>query len=134
MFNSSYHYLMSVKEMQDDIETAAEEAVDRAAFNKLLLNLKAELTDKLEVTGKAGKDRHLFDCAITPDGLMDYIDTLIKDSYKCYFFEGLQTKGITEILNVLAKEYLLKGYAVELYHQPSLIASLSILISSLRRL
>ena len=118
LFNSSYHYLMSAKEMQDDIEVAVEEAVDKAEFNMLLLGLKAELTDNLEVANKAGKERHLFDSAITPDGLKDYIDTLIKDSYKCYFFEGLHTKGISEILNVLAKEYLLKGYNVELYHQP----------------
>ena len=118
LFNSSYHYLMSAKEMQDDIEVAVEEAVDKVEFSMLLLGLKAELTDNLEVVNKAGKERHLFDSAITPDGLKDYIDTLIKDSYKCYFFEGLHTKGISEILNVLAKEYLLKGYNVELYHQP----------------
>ncbi|MDF2592402.1 MAG: ATPase, partial [Clostridia bacterium] len=118
LFNSSYHYLLSAKEMQDDIESAAEEAVDKVKSNKILLDLKAELTDNLEAAGEAGKERHLFDSAITPDGLMDYIDTLIKDDYKCYFFEGLHTKGISEILNILAKEYLLKGYDVEIYHQP----------------
>ena len=118
LFNSSYHYLMSAKEMQDDIEIAVEEAVDKAKFSKLLLGLKAELTYNLAAVDKAGKERHLFDSAITPDGLMDYIDTLIKDSYKCYFFEGLHTKGISEILNVIAKEYLLNGYNVEIYHQP----------------
>jgi hypothetical protein len=118
LFNSSYHYLMSAKEMQDDIEIAAEEAVDKAKLNKLILGLKAELTDELEAADKAGKERHLFDSAITPDGLKDYIDTLIKDDYKCYFFDGLHTKGINEILNVLVKEYLLKGYNVEIYHQP----------------
>ncbi len=117
-FNSSYHFLVSAKEMQDDIEIAVEEAVDNVKFNKLLLNLKVELTDKLESTGNAGKDRHLFDSAITPDGLMDYIDTIIKDTYKCYFFEGIHAKGISEIMNVLAKEYLQRGYEVELYHQP----------------
>lgn len=109
---------MSAKEMQDDIEIAVEEAVDNVRFNKLLLSLKAELTDNLESTGSAGKERHLFDSAITPDGLMDYIDTLIKDDYKCYFFEGIHSKGISEIINVLAKEYLQRGYEVELYHQP----------------
>ncbi len=117
-FNSSYHYLMSAKEMQDDIEIAVEEAVDNVKFNKLLLNLKAELTGNLESTGNAGKERHLFDSAITPDGLMDYIDTIINDTYKCYFFEGIHAKGISEIMNVLAKEYLQRGYEVELYHQP----------------
>lgn len=117
-FNSSYHYLMSAKEMQDDIEIAVEEAVDKIKFSKLLLNLKAELTDNIQASGQAGKERHLFDSAITPDGLWDYIETIIKDSYKCYFFEGLHSKGISEILNTLAKEYLLKGYDVEIYHQP----------------
>jgi hypothetical protein len=118
LFNSSYHYLNSAKEMQDDIEIAVEETVDKTKFSKLLLGLKAELTYNLQAVDKAGKERHLFDSAITPDGLMDYIDTLIKDSYKCYFFEGLHTKGISEILNVIAKEYLLNGYNVEIYHQP----------------
>lgn len=117
-FNSSYHYLMSAKEMQDDIEIAVEEAVDNAKLNKLLLNLKAELTDKLESTGRVGKERHLFDSAITPDGLIDYIDTIIKDTYKCYFFEGIHEKGISEIMKVLASEYLQRGYEAELYHQP----------------
>lgn len=118
LFNSSYHYLLGAKELQDDIEIAAEEAVDKNKLNKMLLNLKAELTDNLEAAGKTGKERHLFDSAITPDGLWDYIETLIKDTDKCYFFEGLHTKGINEILNTLAKEFLLKGYDVELYHQP----------------
>jgi hypothetical protein len=118
LFNSSYHYLMSAKEMLDDVEIAVEEAVDKAKFSKLVLGLKAELTDNLEVIDKAGKERHLFDSAITPDGLKDYIDTLIKDKDKCYFFEGLHAKGVSEILSVLAKEYLLKGYNVEHYHQP----------------
>ncbi|MDF2520035.1 MAG: ATPase, partial [Clostridia bacterium] len=118
LFNSSYHYLMSAKEMQDDIETAAEGAVDKAKLSRLILNLKAELTDNLENTGDAGKERHLFDSALTPDGMADYIDTLIPDTFKCYLFEGIHTKGISEILSILAKEYMLKGYAVEIYHQP----------------
>lgn len=117
LFNSSYHYLASAKEMQDDIETAVEEAADKAKFNKLLLDLKAELTDSVEETGKAGKERHLFDSANTPDGLLDYIETIIKDSYKCCFFKGQYTKGISEILSAIAKSYMLKGYDVEIYHQ-----------------
>lgn len=117
-FNSAYHYLVAAKEMQDDMETIAEEAVDKVKFNKLMLDLKAEFTGNLEVSGKAGRERHLFDSANTPNGLVDYIETIIKDSYKCYLLKGLHTKGISEILNMLAKEYVLKGYNVEVYHQP----------------
>lgn len=118
MFNSSYHCLMSAKELQDDIEIAAEDAVDKDKFRTLVLNLKAELTDSLSNTSKAAKERHLFDSALTPDGIVDYIETIIPDNFKCYFFKGINTKGIGDILNILAKEYQLKGYDVELYHQP----------------
>lgn len=118
LFSSSYHYLMSAKEMQDDIETSAEEAVDKAKYGELLLKLKEETTDHLTITGKAGKERHLFHTALTPDGVVDYVETVIPNTFKCYLFEGINTKGIADILNTLAKEYLLKGYDVELYHQP----------------
>lgn len=109
---------MGAKELQDDIEIAVEEAVDKAKYGKLTLDLKTELTDSLTITGKAGKERHLFHSAITPDGRVDYIETIIPESYKCYLFKGINIKGACDILNMLSKEYLLKGYDVELYHQP----------------
>jgi hypothetical protein len=118
LFYSSYHYLKSAKEMQDDIEDMASEALDRAAFNKLLLELKAELTDGLENTGEAVKARHLFDSAITPDGVLDYIDTIVPGSYRCFFIKSSYGVGSMEVIRMLADEYTLKGYAVELYHQP----------------
>lgn len=118
LFNSSYHFHLSAKELQDDIEITAGEVVDKVKFDKLVLKLRAELTDFLPVTGKEGRGRHLFDSALTPDGIVDYIETIIPDSFKCYLFEGINTKGISDTLNMLAKEYLLKGYDVELYHQP----------------
>lgn len=118
LFNSAYHYLMGAKELQDDIEIAMEEAVDKAKYGKLVLDLKAELTDSLTITGKAGKERHLFHTAITPDGMVDYVGTIIPDGFRCYLFEGINIKGASDILSILSKEYLMKGYNVELYHQP----------------
>lgn len=118
MFNSAYRCLIGAKELQDDIETATEEAVDKAKYNKLILNLEEELTDHITVTGDSGRERHLFHSALTPDGMVDYIETIISDNYKCYLFEGINSKGISEMLNTLGREYLLKGYNIELYHQP----------------
>ncbi|WP_291633051.1 hypothetical protein [Clostridium sp.] len=118
MFNSSYHCLLGAKELQDDIEITVEEAVDIARYNNLVLNLKSELTDNITISGKSSKVRHLFDSALTPDSLVDYIETIVPDNFKCYLFEGINTKNISDILNILANEYLLKGWDVELYHQP----------------
>ncbi|MDF2678087.1 MAG: ATPase [Bacillota bacterium] len=118
LFNSSYHYLMGAKEIQDDVENALEKTIDKVKYNNLVLNLKEELTDNIKISGKEGKERHLFDSALTPDGIVDYIETIISDKFKCYLFEGNYSKGISDILSLLAKEWLLKGYNVELYHQP----------------
>ena len=118
MFNSSYHYLMGAKELQDDIETAAWEVSDKAEFDKLVLDLKDELTDHAAVKFRHGKERHLFHSAITPNGIVDYIETIITDAFKCCLLQGINTKGASEMLNILAKEYMLKGYDVEIYHQP----------------
>lgn len=117
-FYSAYRYLMAAKEMQDDMEVIIGEGVVREKLNKLKVTLRYELVDGVDTINKNAGIRHLFDSAITPDGLVDYIDTIIQGSYICYYLKaGIGTVS-TEILSYLAKEYNMKGYAVELYHQP----------------
>lgn len=117
-FYSAYRYLMSAKEMQDDIEVIIGEGVDREKLNKLQVLLRYELVDGVDTINRSAGMRHLFDSAITPDGLVDYIDTIIQGNYICYYLKaGIGTVS-TEILSYLAKEYNMKGYAIELYHQP----------------
>lgn len=117
-FYSAYRYLMAAKEMQDDMEVIIGEGVDREKLNKLQITLRYELVDGVDRINKASGIRHLFDSAITPDGLVDYIDTIIQGNYICYCLKGGVGTVSTEILSYLAKEYNMKGYAVELYHQP----------------
>jgi hypothetical protein len=117
-FYSAYRYLMAAREMQDDIEVIIGEGVDQEKLNKLKIKLRNELVDGVNTINKVPGTRHLFDSAITPDGLVDYIDTIILGNYICYYLkDGIGTAS-TEILSYLAKEYNLKGYSVELYHQP----------------
>ncbi|MFZ5354236.1 MAG: hypothetical protein ACOZCL_16160 [Bacillota bacterium] len=117
-FYSAYHYLAAAKEMQDDIDDAIDFAVDRAKFNQMLLELKSEVVDGTDVMERAGKIRHLFDTAITPDGVVDYIDTIITKRHECYYLKGEHAKGSSEILSKFAEALCIRGYDVELYHQP----------------
>lgn len=117
-FYSAYRYLLSAKEMQDDIEVIIGDGVDREKLNRLKLSLRNELVDGVNSTSKAPAIRHLFDSAITPDGLVDYIDTIILGNYICYYLKAEIGTVSTELLSYLAAEYNQKGYGVELYHQP----------------
>ncbi len=118
LFQAAYRYLTSAKQMQDDVESMVEEALDRVRFNMLLISLKDELVNGIDAVERKARERHLFDSAITPDGLVDYIDTVIPGNYIVYYLKGEQGAASTELLLTLAKEYGLKGYDVELYHQP----------------
>jgi len=109
---------MSAKEMQDDMEVIIEEGVDREKLNKLKTTLRYELVDGVAVMNRSAGVRHLFDSAITPDGLLDYIETIIQGNYICYFLKSGVGTVSTEILSYLANEYNMRGYEVELYHQP----------------
>lgn len=117
-FNSAYRYLKSAKEMQDDMEVIIGEGIDREKLNKLKMKLRNELVGGVRTINKNGITRHLFDSAITPDGLVDYIDTIIQSSLICYYLKGGIGTVSSEILAYLAAEYNMKGYNVELYHQP----------------
>jgi hypothetical protein len=117
-FYSAYRYLMAAKEMQDDMEVIIGEGVDREKLNRLKIKLRYELVDGVDTLNKSAGIRHLFDSAITPDGLVDYIGTIIPGSYICYYLKAGVGTISTEILSYLANEYNMRGYAVELYHQP----------------
>ncbi|HYE83633.1 MAG TPA: hypothetical protein VEG39_15880 [Clostridia bacterium] len=117
-FHSAYRYLMSAKEMQDDMETIIGEGIDREKLNKLKLTLRYELVDGVSVMNRSAGTRHLFDSAITPEGLVDYIDTIIQGNYICYYLKGGVGTVSTDILSYLTREYNMKGYTAELYHQP----------------
>jgi len=109
---------MSAKEMQDDMEVIIGEGVDREKLNKLKITLRYELVEGVAVINKSAGVRHLFDSAITPDGMVDYIETIIQGNYICYYLKAGVGTVSTEILSYLANEYNMRGYAVELYHQP----------------
>ncbi|MHB1394727.1 MAG: hypothetical protein ACYCYE_17005, partial [Clostridia bacterium] len=104
-FYSAYRYLMSAKEMQDDIEAIIGEGADREKLNKLQVMLRYELVDGVDTMNKEAGMRHLFDSAITPDGLVDYIDTIIQGNYICYYLKAGVGTVSTEVLSYLAKEY-----------------------------
>ncbi len=117
-FDSAYRYLASAKEMQDDMEAIEEGGLDREKLNRLKINLRYELAGGVNDKDNAAKIRHLFDSAITPDGLVDYIETIVQSNYICYYLKGGSGIVSSEILAFLANEYNIKGYDVELYHQP----------------
>jgi hypothetical protein len=81
----------------------------------------AQITEK-ELRGVvgtgAGKARKMFASAITPSGIVHYLDTLFDVSYKLYLIIGNWGAGISDMLGSIAAEARLRGLDTEMFYCP----------------
>lgn len=115
-YRKTYSYFRAAKEILGEIVDENSEKVDFMAFNKLIYNLKEEIygTKRIDIIGR---ERHLFNRCFTPSGLADYTDTLLGDK-KVYYIKSEYGVGKSTLLNMISKEGILRGYDVEIYHEP----------------
>lgn len=116
LFRRSYRYFAAAKDIHDDWSIINNEALDYSQLNLL----KEELKDKVFTMpiSKLGTERHLFATALTPKGVITYIDTIYYNYKNIYVLNGEPGTGKTELLKFLSEEALRRGLKVELFHDP----------------
>ncbi len=76
-FSASYEYLRVAKALLDIMERRSKEALDMGEVNNFCFNItRRVMSDK-----DSGKFRKMFLSGITPQGLKNYIDTVMHDKY-----------------------------------------------------
>jgi hypothetical protein len=115
-FRRAYRFIGAAKSVHDDWSTFNNEALSTTKLNKL----KEELKDKILTTpvSHAGTERHLFATALTPNGIITFVDTIVDGYEKVYVLNGGPGTGKTEVLDYLSKEALKRGCYVEIFHDP----------------
>lgn len=116
-FKRAYRYLSAARTIHDDWSNFNEEALSAMALNKL----KQELGSKIfssSMGDRMGFDRHLFATAFTPNGIVTYIDTLCTKCENVYVLNGGPGTGRSEVLSYLANEAMMRGFYVEVLHEP----------------
>lgn len=116
MFKRAYGYLAAAKGAYDNLNKNIEEAIDHAKVNKIYIDLANEVFDSLDYAENLGNERHLFGSAITPDGIRDYLETLIEPNNKVIVLKGKYDSSQSEVLKKLGVLAINKGYDVEFYH------------------
>ena len=116
IFRRAYRFFGAAKAVHDDWTNYNNEALNPAKLNKL----KEELKEKIFTSsvGGFGNERHLFATAFTPNGVVTYVDTVVKDYEKIYVLNGGPGTGKTEVLDLISKEALKRGMYVEIFHDP----------------
>lgn len=114
-FKSAYRYLKAAQAVYDDWERANIEAIDYGKANKMSADVIGEIFIN-GVVDKIGLVRHLFASAITPDGIVNYLETIIGDCKEKYVVEGDPGTGKSTLLQKVAEAAKERGYDVEVYH------------------
>lgn len=115
-FRRAYGYLAGAKGIYDNIKANMDEAIYPAKVNKIIGKLIIEIFGEIVFGNDIGKERHLFGSAITPEGIKDYLETVIDLNEKIFVLKGVYDSAQSDILKEIAKVGLNKGYDVELFH------------------
>ncbi|MDW7673129.1 MAG: PRK06851 family protein [Bacillota bacterium] len=116
-FRRAYHYLAAAQSFRDAEECyyTDESALDFVGLNKLAKTIINEaLGDTYNDT--AGSTRHLFGSGITPDGLVNYLDTIFHSLDKKILINGDPGTGKSTIMKKLVDEAVSRNINVEVYH------------------
>jgi hypothetical protein len=70
------------------------------------------------VSTKPGKERRLFASAITPDGMVNYLGTIVAPCSKRYVIQGDPGTGKSMLLDKVRTAALARGFFTEVYYCP----------------
>jgi GTPase SAR1 family protein len=117
-FTIAYSRLKEAKVAHDEWESYVTESMDFGNVNSLGKVLSDEVFSQRNDGSGLGKVRRLFASAITPEGLIHYYPTLLKNCKNLFLLEGLPGSGKSTLLNRIVEDAILRGHFVEEFHCP----------------
>ncbi len=117
-FEKAYNYFGAARKMYDNLNSIYENALDEAEIHKEAAKLvNIELSHK-ELSKRMGKSSKFFASALTPQGNVNYIDSLIEGYEKIYVIKGPVGIGGGKIFDIIKESARYRGFDVESYYCP----------------
>lgn len=116
-FGMAYFSLKEAKAIQEEWESYISESMDWSKVNEVTCLISEELFSGITPNyNSSAKSRHLFASAITPDGSMNYHDTVLQDVEKLFVIKGEPGSGKATLLANIANQSRMMGLNSEIYH------------------
>lgn len=118
LFKRAYAYLSAAKLFLDEVESYYTEsgAFNLGAFNRLVIDLTHEIFAGKALLNGCPRIRRLFATAITPDGSVSHLDTVVSSLKQRYIIEGDDGTGKTVLVSRLLEAAIARGYRVTAFH------------------
>jgi len=116
LFQRAYRFLRTAGDVLDDWSEANAEALMAGVANKIARSVVDQITQDAPVADRPGTERHLFASAITPDGFVNYLDTVVSGCDRRYVVRGGPGSGKSTLISRVAARAVECGMDVELFH------------------
>lgn len=117
-FKHVYKYLKILGAIIEHTSDIYKDGMDVLRYNELQQDLLCELFKNKTPQKKVAEERHLFGSGITPEGVVDYLETVVGPMKTIYYVKGNWGTGWSKLLQEVAKKAIRLGYDVEIYHTP----------------
>ncbi|NLD46877.1 MAG: ATPase, partial [Clostridiaceae bacterium] len=114
-FRRAYRYLKAANSIYEDSAEIVGWCTDFARVNAVSELIIHDFFADKEIAQKEGYRRKLFASAITPNGLVHYLDTVL-DTGKVYVVKGLPGTGTEKVLNKISDAAVERGFNIEEYY------------------
>lgn len=115
-FTKAYHYLAAAGLVVKNNEAIYKNALDQSKLNAAIMDALSTF-EGMYSSAKAGKNRKLFASAVTPDGYINYTDSLL-DEKITYVLSGEMGMGADIFLDNIRNAANLRGFDTESLHCP----------------
>lgn len=117
LFQMAYFSLKEAKSIQEEWESYITEATDFGRVNESAVSMWRDIFSGVTPNFREqGHSRHLFANAITPDGPMNYLDTILQETEKLYVIKGEPGSGKAALIGRTADQARTLGLFTEVYH------------------
>ncbi len=113
-----YHYLKAAKELYEDTSEINRSCVDLTGLNQVFKNLINEVFMDQRRNNRIGKMRHLFASAITPQGLVNELPSIMKNFERQIIIKGEPGGGRQLLVEKIADYAVQQGFDLEAYYCP----------------
>ncbi|MFZ5945933.1 MAG: PRK06851 family protein [Bacillota bacterium] len=119
LFKIAYSSLKEAKVIHDEWESYITESMDFAPVNKITRYVFNEVFAEVEPNfSRVAKSRHLFGSAITPQGAVNKLDSILIDVESVYVLRGEPGTGKSTFIKKMHDRAYEMGINTEVYHCP----------------
>ncbi|MEW6172632.1 MAG: PRK06851 family protein [Bacillota bacterium] len=117
LFRIAYSQLMEAGVIKDELESYITESMDFAGVNRLLCETARHVFKGAPVRhDKMAKTRRLFASAISPDGVVHHLETLLQDVQRIFLIRGAPGSGRSTFIARLTETANIRGIDTEVFH------------------